>query len=184
MYTDGEFLNLCLSASICAVRRTSTAFSRMNDPYEEIIEGETHYRFPPCDWHEEICSRLHAKIASCVDTVRTARLLPKRGAVRLGTGNLLRPDLALVTEATNKLWLAVEVIDSEDHRTDTVTKKSLFEENCIPRLWMVDPRYDNIEVYHGTQYGIVLKSILAGREVLTEGLLPGFIITVAELFKR
>ena len=47
---------------------------------------------------------------------------------------------------------------------------------------MVDPRYDNVEVYHAGTYGLVLKEILANREVLTEKLLPEFQITIAELF--
>jgi Uma2 family endonuclease len=49
-------------------------------------------------------------------------------------------------------------------------------------LWMVDPRYDNVEVYHCNQYGLILKGILAGREVLAERLLPEFQLTIAELF--
>ena len=45
---------------------------------------------------------------------------------------------------------------------------------------MVDPRYDNVEVYHGTQYGLTLKRVLAVRELLTESLhadsfLPGLL---------
>ena len=52
-------------------------------------------------------------------------------------------------------------------------KKTIYEELRLPRVWMVDPRYDNVEVYHGTQYGLTLKRVLAVRELLTEALLPG-----------
>jgi Uma2 family endonuclease len=52
----------------------------------------------------------------------------------------------------------------------------------LPRLWMIDPRYDNVEVYHSSEYGLILKSILAGQELLTEKLLPEFQLTIAELF--
>ena len=94
----------------------------------------------------------------------------------------LRPDLALVTVATNKVWLVVEIIDSADHQPDTVLKKGLYEEFKVPRVWMVDPRYDNVELYHGTPYGLALKGILAGKELLQENLLPELRMTVAELF--
>jgi Uma2 family endonuclease len=63
-----------------------------------------------------------------------------------------------------------------------VLKKQIYEAIKVPRLWMIDPRYDNIEVYHGTEYGLMLKGILAGGEVLNEKLLPEFQLTVAELF--
>lgn len=52
----------------------------------------------------------------------------------------------------------------------------------MPRLWMIDPRYDNVEVYHDSEYGLVLKGILAGSETLTESLLSAFRITMTELF--
>jgi len=49
---------------------------------------------------------------------------------------------------------------------------------------MVDPRYDNVEIYHGSQYGLMLKGILAGKETLTEQLLPALNVSVAELFRE
>jgi hypothetical protein len=63
-----------------------------------------------------------------------------------------------------------------------VVKKQIYEELRLPRLWMLDPRYDNVEIYHASPYGLVLKEILAGSEVLTEKLLPEFETTVKALF--
>jgi Uma2 family endonuclease len=111
-----------------------------------------------------------------------ARLLAPRSVVQLSPGTMLRPDLALVTAATGKLWLAVEIINSEDHRPDTVLKKTIYEDFNVARLWMLDPRYDNVETYHGMPYGLALRGILAGKERLVESLLPGFDVSVAELF--
>ena len=155
----------------------------MSEPYEEIVEGETYLRMPPGARHEVICSRLHELIAASLANVTTARLLPCRSVVQIASGTLVRPDLALVTVATGKIWLVAEIISSDDHRPDTVTKKQIYEELNIPRLWMIDPRYDNVEIYHGSQYGLMLKRILAGRETLTEQLLPTLQVTIAELFQ-
>jgi Uma2 family endonuclease len=47
---------------------------------------------------------------------------------------------------------------------------------------MIDPRYDNVEVYHASPFGLVLKGILAGSELLTENLLPEFRVVIQELF--
>jgi hypothetical protein len=49
-------------------------------------------------------------------------------------------------------------------------------------LWRIDPRYDNVEVYHGGPYGLALKGILIGRQTLSEELLPAFQVVVMELF--
>ena len=154
----------------------------MSQPYEEVFAGEMTLRLPPGQRHELICSRLHAVVKAKVEKLSSTRLLAPRTAVAIAPGTRLCPDLALVTAASNKLWLAVEIVSSEDHHNDTVIKKELYEANKVSRLWMVDPRYGNVEVYHATPYGLALRSILAGREVLSEELLPEFALVVAELF--
>jgi len=155
----------------------------MSEPYEETLQGETTLRLPPGPRHELICARLHTLLRASTANFPGTRLNPIRGKVTLADGSRLRPDLSLATTATGKLWLAVEVVSSDDHRVDTVMKKEIYESAKLPRLWMVDPRYDNIEVYHTSQFGLVLKGILAGNEVLTESLLPEFELTVRELFR-
>lgn len=154
----------------------------MSEPYEEIIEGERMLRFPPAQRHEDICRRLHAHLAVAVENFPSVQLLPLRSITPLSAGTMLRPDITLITTATSKVWLIGEVINSEDHQPDTVLKKNLYEESKLPRLWMIDPRYDNVEIYHGGPYGLSLKTILAQRDTLEESLLPGFSLTIAELF--
>jgi Uma2 family endonuclease len=156
----------------------------MSEPYEEIINGETVLRLPPRPRHEQILQKLHRRITTAVAQLSTTRLLPPRTRIDIGSAknHSLRPDLALVTAASDRLWLVAEIISSDDHHADTVDKKAVYEEMKLPRLWMIDPRYDNVEVYHGTAYGIALKKILATRDLLTEALLPGFQMGVHELF--
>ena len=155
----------------------------MNESYQEQLEGEVLARRAPGARHELICSRLHAVVHASVANVSSTRLLPARTRVEFSRDTALRPDLALVTSATGKVWLAGEIVSADDHKVDTVIKKQLYEDLKLPRLWMIDPRYDNVEVYHGSQYGLILKSILAGSELLSEPLLPEFQITIAELFR-
>lgn len=154
----------------------------MSDSYAELLDGATLVRRPPGERHELICARLHKWVHAGMANLASTRLLAPRSAVTLSPQTSLRPDLALITTATGKLWLAAEVVSSDDHRTDTVLKKQLYEEARLPRLWMIDPRYDNVEVYHGTPYGLSLKGILGTRETLTEPLLPEFELSIAELF--
>lgn len=154
----------------------------MSQAYEEIYEGETLLRSAPGARHERICARLHDRVAGGLAGNAVSRLLSPRSIVQLFAGTMVRPDLAVVTIATGKLWLAVEIIDSEDHHPDTVLKKTIYEDYNVARLWVLDPRYDNVELYHGTSYGLALRGILAGSERLKEPLLPEIELTVAELF--
>jgi len=154
----------------------------MSPSYDEVLGGETVGRKAPGARHELICARLHAAMTASVANMTSTQLLAPRSRVRVSTATALCPDLALVTAATGRLWLASEIVSSEDHRIDTVVKKQVYEEIKIPRLWMIDPRYDNVEIYHHTEYGLMLKGILAGREVLSEKLIPEFQIVIADLF--
>lgn len=154
----------------------------MSTPYEEIVEGMVLSRSAPGPRHELICTRLHTWIRASVANLASTRLLEPRSPVQVSRTCLLCPDLALIATATQRLWLAAEIVSAEDHRNDTVVKKEIYEAIKLPRLWMIDPRYDNVEVYHSTPYGLALKGILAGRELLQESLLPEFTLTVADLF--
>ena len=154
----------------------------MSKPYEEILDGATFPRSAPDPRHEAICDRLHAAVNASVANVSAALLLAPRTRIQVTRSTAIRPDLAVLTTATQKLFLAVEIITRGDHNADTVVKKEVYEQIKIPRLWMIDPRYDNVEIYHSTQFGLQLKGILAGSEILTESLLPEFQMVISELF--
>lgn len=154
----------------------------MSQNYAEILNGSPLARRAPGARHEQICARLHQCVRASVANFNGTRLLAPRTEVRLSSKHTVCPDLALVTTATRRMWLAAEIVSSDDHAPDTVIKKQIYEEMKLPRLWMIDPRYDNVEVYHCNEYGLVLKGILAGQEILAERLLPEFQLTITELF--
>ena len=155
----------------------------MSQPYPETLDGAFLMRLAPGARHEAICARLHQRVHASVANLTSTRLLLPRSEVQLSSTTIVCPDLSLITRATGRLWLAAEIVSSDDHRADTVVKKQLYEEVRLPRLWMIDPRYDNVEIYHASSYGLVLRAILAGSELLTEKLLPEFQMTVTELFQ-
>jgi len=156
----------------------------MSNPYQEVLEGVPFLRQAPSERHEAICSHLHALVAKSMAGMKAANLLSRRMGIMVTRTDKVCPDLALITAVTGKLWLAAEIIDAGDNQPDTVIKKQIYEQIRLPRLWVIDPRYNNVEIYHGTEFGLKLKGILAGKELLTEKLLPEFQITIAELFAK
>jgi Uma2 family endonuclease len=154
----------------------------MSRPYEEILYGQKVMRAAPGARHEVICDRLHQLLAASVADLAAVQLPAPRTTIALSAATKIRPDLALLDAASGDLFLAVEIVSRDDHRPDTVLKKEIYEEFRVPRLWMVDPRYDNVEIYHHSEYGLKLEAILAGKEVLAEASLPEFAVVIAELF--
>lgn len=154
----------------------------MADRYVEVIDGESFVRAAPGERHEQVLRRLRQHLLQWWPEHSPARLLEARDSIQVDGTSRLCPDLAVVTVAQRKLLLAVEVIAGGDHHLDTVAKKECYERARIPRLWMVDTRYDNVEAYECSPHGLRLRGMLAGNEPLTEQLLPGFEMVVRELF--
>ncbi|MCD6337910.1 MAG: Uma2 family endonuclease [Verrucomicrobia bacterium] len=157
----------------------------MSEPYEEILAGETWLRLPPSSRHEEVCGRLHALVAKALAAPvgQELRLLPPRSMIELRAGTMLRPDMAVVN-AEGKTLLVAEVIYPGDHQPDTVVKKAAYEESEVERLWMVDLRYNCVEVYERGPYGLALRRSLAGMDLLSEEFLPALELRIAELFEQ
>ena len=154
----------------------------MTTHYEEILEGESVIRQPPGVRHERVLNRLRELLQVVVNDVPSIELLKSRSVMQISPGSMLRPDMCVVSDSGRKLELAIEVIDSYDHRIDTVQKKDLYDSYKVPRLWIIDPRYDNIEVYHRSEFGMRLNEILAGQDSLEDEWLPGFRVVAKELF--
>ncbi len=160
----------------------------MSEPYEELLQGEPAYRRPPSSEHELLVTRLHGLVARALPPNSALRLLPPRAELLLAEHSVLRPDLTVVrtdvaAAGAAQLYLVAEVLLPGDHHVDTVIKKQLWSDIRLPRLWMVDPRYLNVEVYGLGEYGFTLTDILAHHHPLTDPHLPGLACPMDELFQ-
>jgi Uma2 family endonuclease len=156
----------------------------MSQPYEEILNGRKLVLPAPGARHELICDRLYQLLVASVTDLAGVSLPQPRTSIPLSPTTQICPDLTLLHTASGGIFLAVEIVSRDDHRPDTVLKKEIYETFQVPRLWMVDPRYDNVEIYLRSDYGLRLETILAGREVLSDKSLPEFAVVVADLFDR
>jgi len=159
-------------------------FEKVNEleSYHEVLAGRIVVRARPCLRHERICAKLHEVVKRALEGNDAYIQLEIRSEIKLAEDTILRPDLSVVFRESGKLFLAAEVIDSQDHKIDTVYKKDIYELYRVPKLWVLDPRYDNVEVYESTEYGLLLRQMLAGHAVLKESAFPNMEIPVENLF--
>ena len=157
----------------------------MSEPYEETIDGSVLPRRAPGLEHERLVADLHALVSAALPPNSALQLLRPRTGLRLADDCLLRPDLVAVrADAVGVAtpYLVAEVLLPGDHHLDTFVKKHLWSDLRLPRLWMVDPRYLNIEVYGCGEYGFTLQDILANHHPLTDPHLPGLVCPIEEFF--
>jgi len=159
----------------------------MSEAYEELIQAEAYYRHPPSLAHEILVGRLHRLVAAAIPPNSSLRLQPPRTELRIDEHNTVRPDLTVIRltpGAAAQCYLVAEVLEPGDHHIDTVIKKQLWADARLPRCWMVDPRYLNVEVYGCGEYGFTLGDILAHHHPLTDPHLPGLNCPMLELFAK
>jgi len=159
----------------------------MVDGYEEIIRAEVFNRRAPSGDHERLVTHLHQLVSDSLPLNSRLQLLPPRTDWVLSEETTIRPDLTIVRVTPGRgaqLYLVAEVLLAGDHHVDTVIKKELWPGLKLPRLWMVDPRYLNVEVYGCGEYGFTLVDILAHHHALTDPCLPGLRCTMNELFAQ
>ena len=156
----------------------------MADPYEEILDGRPLIRGPINGPHELLCERLHHWVAKNLPHNSALHLLPRRALVKLRPDTEIRPDLSLMRRNDPRLYWAVEVLQPSDRHPDTVIKKNILAACLVPRLWIVDGRYQNIELYVTTGGHFRLEAILTGNDVLSDSALSSGRLSLAELFAR
>ncbi len=162
----------------------------MGEAYEETIDGERVDRRTPSGTHDLLVSRLHRLVAGCLPLNSTLRLHPPQTGLILTDRVTLRPDLTLLRARRSPgadaviydAYLVAEVLQPGDHHLDTVVKKQIYADHRLPRLWMVDPRYLNVEIYAAGEYGFSLLDILANQHALTDPHLPGLSCPMNTLF--
>ncbi len=153
----------------------------------EIIDGELHVSTQPRVEHQYACSQLVGALVFW--SQRTGRGIPI-----IAPGLVFAPDqdvapdlvwisharLATALDAGGHLRdapeLVVEVLSpgAANERRDREQKLALYERHGVQEYWIVDSRGRRVEVYRRAESGFAAAATLAGEDMLTTPLLPGF----------
>jgi Uma2 family endonuclease len=161
----------------------------------ELIDGEVVVVSHPAVPH----ARAQALLIGAL--VAWERRVPGRGrvsgptGVALGPHDLYGPDLVVCgsrPRLDDRGWLAelplicVEIRSPTTWRYDVGRKKSVYEAEGVPELWLVDGFSDVLLVFRRSApevdyYDTALELDIT--DTLTSPLLPGFALALAELFE-
>lgn len=162
----------------------------------ELIDG-VHYVTPsPKFSHQEIVGRLHLAIGNFLATRRRlGRIILARFDVVLSDYDVVEPDLlflagdqqSILTEANvqGAPALVVEVLSPSTRRRDEGIKRRLFDQKGVREYWLVDPKNCRVSVCRRAEDGsfpVVSTLSAAADEHLHTNLLPGFELSISELF--
>ena len=179
---------------------TAAEFLRWPDDGKrhELIDG-VHYVTPsPNLGHQELVGRLYLAIGNFLATRRQlGRAFVARLDVVMSEHDVVEPDLlfvagdqqSILTEANvqGPPALVIEILSPSTRRRDEGIKRRLFDQKGVREYWLVDPKNCRVSICRRSGDGsfpIVSTLSAAADEQIETPLLPGFELSVSELFAQ
>jgi Uma2 family endonuclease len=162
----------------------------------EVIDGVHYVTAAPSLRHQDLIGRLYLALGNFLaghPSLGRAFLSPVD--VIFTIHDIVEPDLvfvaadqlAIMTEKNiqGAPAIVVEVVSKSTRRRDERIKKGLFDRGDVREYWIVDPDRSHIIVYRRNDAGFTALTPVtaAGDALLTSPLLPGFSLSVSELFR-
>jgi Uma2 family endonuclease len=162
----------------------------------EIIDGVHYVTAAPNLRHQDLIGRLYLAIGNFLaghPGVGRAFLSPVD--VIFTIHDIVEPDLVFVTADQLAIMtvkniqgapaIVVEVVSKSTRRRDERIKRTLFDRGGVREYWIVDPDLSHVIVHSRSSVGFDARTPLAAADnaVLTSPLLPGFALSIPELFK-
>jgi Uma2 family endonuclease len=158
----------------------------------ELLRGDVHVTPAPATRHQAIVQNLALSLGSRVIKNNLGEVYTAPLDVRLAEDTALQPDLIFISNARAGIiledWIAgapdlvAEVSSPSTSAYDRASKLPLYAESSVPEFWLIDSQAKTVEVLklQGKKY--LVDATLAGEQVLTSSLFPGWQLPLRDLF--
>jgi Uma2 family endonuclease len=168
-------------------------FDENDDAYYELINGYIMKKSAPRPQHQRISMRLSIQLGTFIRENRLGELFASPIDVFLDNLNAVQPDLVFIPTENQAMItddgiigipdLMIEIISPSSVLRDRVDKKNLYERLNVKEYWIIDPQYQDIEVYTVQNGRYELYSGVTMFEgALKSAIFEGITIDLAELF--
>jgi Uma2 family endonuclease len=163
----------------------------------EIIDGELYVSKQPHWYHQLVCSELTIPLGNWSHETGAGLVIGAPGVI-FADDDDVAPDLvwisrerfAMALEPDGKFHaapdIAVEVLSpgSTNERRDREAKLKLYSRRGVREYWIADWQRRQIEVFRREDTGLELVATLLEGDTLRSTLLPGFALSLSDLFAR
>lgn len=168
-------------------------FDESDDAYYELINGYIMKKSAPRPQHQRISMRLSILLGSFIKENKIGELFASPIDVFLDDLNAVQPDLVFVPTENQAIItddgimgipdLMIEIISPSSVLRDRVDKKNLYERLNVKEYWIIDPQYQDIEVYtiQNGRYELY-SGVTMFEGALESTIFEGLTINLAELF--
>jgi Uma2 family endonuclease len=162
----------------------------------EIIDGVHYVTAAPSLRHQDLVGRLHLALGNHLAAhPDVGRVFLSPLDVVFTLHDIVEPDLLFVAGDQTSIMterniqgapaIVVEVVSKSTRSRDERIKRELFDRGGVREYWLVDPDRRGIAVHRREGSRLDARTWLSAAEhaVLTTPLIPGFSLSVSELFR-
>ena len=165
-----------------------------NNRHIEYSFGRIEILPRPTTSHQIFLQNLYRQLVDYISRhLKGALLLVAPHPVRLSAEQFFEPDIFLLLpehldrsqeQFTDSPDLVVEVVSPGNRNHDLVTKRAAYAEAGIPEYWIVDPQAKIIVVLALSNGQYSEHGVFPLGSIASSKLLPGFVISVDEIWRR
>jgi Uma2 family endonuclease len=166
-------------------------FPESNQPCE-LWDGELIMSPVPSFFHQEIAFRFHRALYDWVKERQLGKVIGAPIDMVLSRHRVNQPDVAFIAKERLDIVqraimgpadLVAEVISLGGRNRDRIAKKDLYEQYGIKEYWIIDPEPQTVDVLFLEASRYVLAMRCGIDQAASSRLLPGFEISIRDLFE-
>jgi Uma2 family endonuclease len=155
----------------------------------EIIDGEHYVNPAPYLIHQTILMNIAVPMRLHVRQHGLGYVYIAPADVVLSPNDVVQPDIVFVRAERRSILtkanvqgapdLVIEILSPSNRQYDEVVKRKRYDAMGVAEYWIVDPESETVKIYRRAGNLVPVESA----DPLTTPLLPGFALTLAEVFE-
>lgn len=162
------------------------------DKQYELIDGELHMVPAPRPYHQIVAGRIEYALRGFARERHLGEVIDAPCDVYFTEHDVVQPDILFIAAVRMGIIkekfvqgapdLVVEILSPSTSEKDRRIKRRLYALHGVQEYWLVDPEARTVEVLVRQEGNLELRRTYTGQEELESPLLPGFRLSLPEIF--
>jgi Uma2 family endonuclease len=164
-------------------------------PYFQLIEGELIMSPSPNLNHQRVVGRIFSALLTFTETRKVGEVFIAPLDVHLTDVNIYQTDILFISNKRKRELispqaiegapdLVIEVLSVRTSKYDRGAKKKIYAQSGVKELWLIDIDSRSIEQWKFEDKAERCATLSAPKDHLSSSLLPGFKLSLKEIFAR
>ena len=163
-------------------------------PYYQFVEGELIMAPSPSSFHQDVAGNMFLLLANHVRKHRLGKVCIAPLDVYLSETNVFQPDVFFLANPVQPRFqrdgvhgapdVVVEIVPPSNGLLETKRKRPIYAQHGVKEEWLIEPTLEQIHRYDFGVNAMKPVRVIDNDESFDTPLLPGLVISAAEVFQR